>query len=152
VLLADPASGRVAAAHAGWRGIVAGVLASAVRYLAGAPGAGPSSGFAAAIGPCIGACCFEVGEDVASTIAGAVAGDGASVVARRDGARGKAFVDLRRAARVQLVELGFDGASIDDVPSAEEHVGCTRCDAERFYSFRRDGDRSGRLLGVIVAR
>lgn len=144
VLVADPASGRVSAIHAGWRGVTGRVIAAALRTMGGAP-----SGFVAAIGPCIGACCFEVGADVGDQIAAA---SDASVVARRDEARGKAFVDLRRAVRAQLRALGLADASIDDVPSAEMHVGCTRCDAARFYSYRRDGDRSGRLVGVIAAR
>jgi copper oxidase (laccase) domain-containing protein len=58
----------------------------------------------------------------------------------------KAFVDLRRAVRAQLVRLGLHDLSIEDVP------GCTRCDARRFYSYRRDGDRSGRLVGAIASR
>jgi YfiH family protein len=140
VLLADPGSGRVAAAHAGWRGVVADVLGEAVRHMTGDRG---GAGLVAAIGPCIGPCCFEVGSDVGETIAAATAPE---VVARRDDPRGKVFVDLRRAVRTRLRALGLDDAAIDDVP------GCTRCDAKRFYSYRRDGDASGRLVGVIVAR
>ncbi|MGZ3416923.1 MAG: laccase domain-containing protein, partial [Polyangiales bacterium] len=56
----------------------------------------------------------------------------------------KPHVDLRRAVRSQLRALGIDDASIEDVP------GCTKCDAERFFSHRRDGARSGRLLAAIA--
>lgn len=146
VLIADPRSGRVAAAHAGWRGVEAGVVAAAVRHLARAAGAGASSELLAAIGPCIGPCCFEVGAEVGARIARATTPD---VIARAVG--DKAFVDLRKAVRAQLRALGLAEEAIDDVPSAGRD-GCTRCDAARFYSFRRDGDASGRLLGVIVAR
>lgn len=146
VLLADPASGRVVAAHAGWRGVEAGVVREAVAWLERGAGGGAASGLVAAIGPCIGACCFEVGADVAERIARASAGD---VVARRAGE--KAFVDLRRAVRAQLCALGLSDDAVDDVPGRGRD-GCTRCDAERFYSYRRDGDASGRLVGVIVAR
>lgn len=144
VLLADPASGRVVAAHAGWRGVEAGVVGAGVRYLANGAGAGPR--FVAAIGPCIGACCFEVGRDVAARIARVSSAD---VVAREVGE--KAFVDLRRAVREQLRGLGLDDDAIEDVPGVGRE-GCTRCDRERFYSYRRDGDASGRLVGAIVAR
>lgn len=137
ILLADPASGAVAAVHAGWRGIVAGVVASAFD----AARARGASMTLAAIGPCIGPCCFEVGDDVAARIAGATSSD---VVARR--AEGKAWVDLRRAVRAQLRALGVTDAHADDVP------GCTRCDAEHFFSHRRDGDAAGRHLAFIVAR
>jgi polyphenol oxidase len=136
VLLADPGSGNVAAVHAGWRGVVAGVVAVAKERLGGA-------GLLAAIGPCIGPCCFEVGADVGAEIAAATSED---AIARRDEATGKVFVDLRRAVRAQLRALGLADEAIEDVG------GCTRCDAKHYYSYRRDGDASGRLIGVIVAR
>ena len=142
VLLADPATGRVAAVHAGWRGVVAQVIGAAVARLGG------GRGLVAAVGPSIGPCCFEVGTDVGETLALATTKE---VVARRDDERGKAYVDLRRAVRAQLTALDLDDAAIDDVPSATRE-GCTRCDARRFYSYRRDGDASGRLLAVIAAR
>ena len=143
VLLADPVSGRVVAAHAGWRGVEAGVVAASVAHLVREPGA--SERLIAAIGPCIGACCFEVGRDVGERIARASSVD---AVVREDG--DKVFVDLRGAVRAQLRSLGLRDASIDDVPGGGRE-GCTRCDRERFYSYRRDGDASGRLIGAIVA-
>lgn len=146
VLVADPKSGRVAAVHAGWRGIEARILEVAVGHLAAAPSAGPPSAFVAAIGPCIGACCFEVGADVAARIARAT---DPRVVVRSDA--DKAFVDLRLAARVQLETLELATARVDDVPGRGPG-GCTRCQPTRFYSYRRDGDASGRLVAAIVAR
>jgi hypothetical protein len=148
LLLADPESGRVAAVHAGWRGLVAGVVTAAVHHLTAAPDAGPAGRLLAAIGPCIGRCCFEVGADVAAKIAGASAG---SVVhpGRDDGSR--AFVDLRGAVRVALSRLGAAEDRIEDVPSAGPE-GCTRCQAAELHSYRRDGDASGRLLAVILSR
>jgi polyphenol oxidase len=138
ILLADPESGVVAAAHAGWRGVVAGVLASTFR-VAAERGATLRL---AAIGPCIGPCCFEVSHEIAAEIASAAGDEG--VVARHTDA--KSWVDLRRAVRAQLRRSGLDDAHIEDVP------GCTRCDAEHFFSHRRDGERAGRHLAVIVAR
>ena len=145
VLLADPHTGRVAAVHAGWRGVVAGVIGVAVRHLRHG---GEGRELLAAIGPCIGPCCFEVGADVGETIARSTT---SSAIARRDEARGKIFVDLRAAVRAQLRELGLADAAIEDVPDRTS-AGCTRCDAQRFYSYRRDGDASGRLIAVIAAR
>ena len=55
-------------------------------------------------------------------------------------------VDLRKIVRAQLVEIGLSLDSIEDVP------GCTFCDPVRFHSYRRDGERSGRLLSAIVRR
>lgn len=136
VLIANVDSGHVVAVHAGWRGVVAGVVRAATTRL----GDGAK---VAAIGPSIGSCCFEVGLDVAEAIARAAEDEG--VIVERYGAA-KAKVDLRRAVRAELRRAGLDDAAIEDVP------GCTRCDADRFHSYRRDGDGSGRLIGVISAR
>jgi YfiH family protein len=121
----------VAAIHAGWRGVVSGVIDVALLAL-GADDA------IAAIGPCIGPCCFEVGDDVAARIVSACGEP--RVIARREGH--KAYVDLRVAVRAQLVERGV--RDVEDVP------GCTRCDASRFFSYRRDGEVSGRHLAAIA--
>ncbi|MBL8684771.1 MAG: peptidoglycan editing factor PgeF [Myxococcales bacterium] len=137
VLIADPVSGAVAAVHAGWRGVVAGVVGASIESLA-ALGVEPSNAIAA-IGPSIGPCCFEVGEDVASAIAEA-SGDG--VVLRRGPQ--KPHVDLWRAVERQLHRAGVK--TIDTLGA------CTMCEPETWFSFRRDGAKSGRMLGVIVAR
>jgi len=138
LLLADPRTGDVAAVHAGWRGIVAKIVPAAVNALAG-PAGGP---LLAAIGPCIGACCFEVGRDVGARIQEACA-SGRVVVW---GAQDKVYVDLRAAVRAQLRALGLSDAHIEDVP------GCTKHEATRFHSFRRDGAGSGRMLAAIATR
>jgi polyphenol oxidase len=135
ILVADEARGDVAAIHAGWRGVVCGVVRAGVERL------GPARQLVAAIGPSIGPCCFEVGRDVAEQIA--QASHGAPVIARVAGE--KAYVDLRAAVRAQLAALGLEEGRIEDVP------GCTKHEPARFHSFRRDGARSGRLLSAIVA-
>ena len=144
ILMGDPDSGAVAAIHAGWKGIVAEVVQSAFLQVAiASPRAVVDlSRFVAAIGACIGACCFEVGVDVAQQIMAAA--KDAPVIARQVDA--KAFVDLRAAVRAQLLALGLDDANIEDVP------GCTKCDAARFHSYRRDAAESGRSLAVIRAK
>jgi YfiH family protein len=123
----------VAAIHAGWRGVVAGVIGNAITEL-------QPSGAVAAVGPCIGPCCFEVSAEVGETIAKACGEP--RVIARREGE--KAYVDLRLAVRAQLARAGIE--DVEDVP------GCTRCDAARFFSYRRDGERSGRHLAAITLR
>lgn len=139
VLLHDEATNMVAAIHAGWRGVVSGAVQNGLSHLARA--ARSSAGIAAAIGPSIGPCCFEVGEEVASALLDAVPDE--SIVDRD---RPKPHVDLRRAVRLQLRALGVRDDSIEDVP------GCTKCDAEKFFSHRRDGARSGRLIAAIAPR
>ena len=134
ILVGDISSGAVAAIHAGWRGVVSGVVPNAIELLGGDP-----AKLVAAIGPCIGACCFEVGVDVAEKIAST---SDTSVVARQVGE--KAFVDLRRAARIQLTRLGVADSNIEDI------AGCTYCEKELFFSYRRDGANAGRLIAAIA--
>jgi len=133
VLVGDPVTGAAVAIHAGWRGVVANVIASGVSAMRG-----DASKMIAAIGPCIEACCFEVGEDVAAQIAGA---SDRSVIVR---GRVKPHVDMRKATRAQLRGAGLSDHRIFDVE------GCTKHDA-RFHSHRRDADRAGRNIAVIVA-
>lgn len=138
VLIADPESRAVAAAHAGWRGIVAGVIPAAIQALAEASGGDPSS-FIAAIGPHIRADAFEVGDEVAQEIEAAAPGCGA-ILPRRP----RPHADLSLVVRAHLDAGGVRRDSVDDVG------GCTYADAARFFSYRRDGSRSGRLLSAIV--
>jgi polyphenol oxidase len=138
VLLADRRSGAVAAVHAGWRGVVRGVVPAAVAALR-ALGRGPLD-LVAAIGPHIASCCFEVGPEVAAELAAASA-LGESVVVR---GRGNPHVELGRIVEAQLRASEPARLAVDHVP------GCTVCDRERFHSYRRDGSRGGRMLAAIV--
>jgi YfiH family protein len=137
VLLADPRTGACAAAHAGWRGVVAGVATAALGALARGFGSRAEE-VRVALGPCIGACCFEVGPEVVAAFTPALA----AAVIERPGR--KAHIDLRRALGVQLEAAGVRA---DHVDAADD---CTRCDAGRFYSYRREGTRTGQHLAVIA--
>jgi YfiH family protein len=140
VLVGCRKTGAVAAIHSGWRGTVANVAAHGLRALSQLIGASPDA--VAAIGPHIEACCFDVEDDVAAELSGC-SSLGNRAVKRM---RGRAHVDLRAIVRAQLEAAGVEHAAIDDVR------GCTVCDRERFFSFRRDKDESGRMLAAIVAR
>jgi len=137
ILLGDVDTRHVAAVHAGWRGTVGGVIGAAVAVLA-QHGATAAS-LVAAIGPHIRQDAFEVGEDVAREIAAAAHGRD---VVRRD--LPKPHVDLAMVVRAQLESLGVPAEAIDDVG------GCTLSEPERFFSYRRDGQRSGRHLSAIA--
>src|SRR5947207_2919268 len=78
-LIVDPRTGAFAAAHAGWRGTVAGVLPAAVRALAATFGARPGD-LRVALGPAIGACCFEVGGEVVDAFKAAIGGAAEGVI------------------------------------------------------------------------
>lgn len=135
VLLVDPVLRRVAAAHAGWRGSLAGVAGAAARALL-ERGSRPED-LLAALGPCIGPCCYEVGEELREAF-----GPGSAAFFRL-GPRGRPHLDLRAANRRQLLELGLRPERLGQVDD------CTACRPERYHSYRRDGRGAGRMLSWV---
>ncbi|MFY7856017.1 MAG: peptidoglycan editing factor PgeF [Rubrivivax sp.] len=131
----------VAAAHAGWRGLAAGVVEATVAALCEGAGV-PSSRLRVWLGPCIGPSAFEVGEDVWSAFSAWGADREAHFIQRvaRDGVP-KWSVDLQGLAMTQLRELGVGEISRDPA--------CTVSEPSRFFSYRRDG-RTGRMVAAIV--
>jgi YfiH family protein len=139
----------IAAVHAGWRGLVSQVIASAVHAMV-ALGDDPSE-IRAVIGPGIGPCCYEVGADVAVQVTALVPSAAAST------RRGTLAIDLREAAGVQLGALGVGQVALPAVPTGHAPEGragdvgstpCTSCDPG-WFSHRRDPS-SGRQAGLIV--
>jgi polyphenol oxidase len=131
VFILDRDAHALAAVHAGWRGTASRIASSAVQALANAYGAEPSR-MEAFIGPSAGGCCYEVGKEVAETFA-------AAHVAVRDG---KHFVDLKGINRSQLLASGIASVAV------EVHAACTIHEGPLYQSFRRDGSKSGRMIGV----
>lgn len=145
VLIGCRTTGTVAAIHAGWRGLVAGVVSAAVENLV-RKGSTPDT-LLAAIGPHIGPSAFEVSEDVARALSSAGASAGgtrASVVIERPGR--KPHVRLAGVVLAQLEALGLKSEQVDDLDL------CTFSKADEFFSYRRDGQKSGRELSVIAPR
>ena len=128
ILLADPEHHAVAAVHAGWRGTAAGIVGEAIARMRNVYGTRAEALYAA-IGPGIGVCCYEVGWEVA----------------RRFGMDRAGHLDLAAENRKQLIAAGVADARIAAIG------GCTYCDAERFYSYRREGERAGRMISFIRA-
>jgi YfiH family protein len=138
-LLLASADGRaVAAVHAGWRGLVAGVIRAAVRQLE-KTSAAPASSFVAAIGPCIGVDAFEVGPEVLTAFA-RLMGPHAPLRTGRDD---KGHVDLRQAALHELQSAGVNAGRIDTSDL------CTYAHPAEFFSHRRDGNATGRMAAII---
>jgi YfiH family protein len=139
ILVADRRSGAAGAIHAGWRGIVRGIVEAGISSLREL--AGENAELVVAIGPHIREGAFEVSDDVAREL------EAVSPVAHVvDRGRTKPHVSLVRIVRGKLGALGITADAIDDVG------GCTHSEAERFFSFRREGKRSGRLLSAVVPR
>ncbi len=140
-VLAAAGSGRaVAAIHAGWRGLAAGVVERAVGVLLEDHEADENR--VAVIGPHIGPCCYEVDAPVTEALAERYGDwiEGATRISRP----GHVWLDLGELVEGALQAAGFEAARIGRVPD-----GCTACHADRYHSFRRDGARSGRMLHHI---
>jgi polyphenol oxidase len=132
VLFCDRAGTRVAAAHAGWRGLAGGVLAETIEALGV-----PPSELLAWLGPAIEQDAFEVGPEVLERF---VARDPNNATAFQANARGRWQADLYQLARSELARLGVTAV----------HGGGFKCsaDSERFFSYRRD-PRTGRMASLV---
>jgi YfiH family protein len=132
VLLCNQTGTRVAAAHAGWRGLAAGVLESALARFCDRP-----ERILAWLGPAIGPEYFEVGENVLTACLRDDAGAAACFHAKRPG---HWLADLYGLARRRLGRYGVTAVYGGDW--------CTYADAARFFSHRRDGV-TGRMATLI---
>lgn len=142
VLIADPASGAFAAAHAGWRGTVASIVVKTVKIMREKFGSEPSK-MIAAIGPAATVRQYEIGEDVLKAFAENFEDSEKYFVPTRPG---HARVDLHAANRDQLLSCGLEAANISIAPF------CTMERTDLFFSYRREkqiNGKTGRLLSVI---
>lgn len=114
----------VAVLHAGWRGLLAGIVAAGAHALGGGT-------LAAAIGPAIGPCCYEVGEEVAEPF------------------RERFGEDVVRNGRLDLWTSAERALRSAGVARVDRFDRCTACEPESFFSHRRDAGRTGRQ-GVIA--
>lgn len=142
VLLCDRAGTVVGAAHAGWRGLCAGVIEATVARMAARAAGTPQ--WLAWLGPAIGPSAFEVGAEVREAfLAAARAGEHDTVEAAfRPVAQtpGKYWADIYALARTRLARAGCTDVYGGDA--------CTVTDAERFFSYRRDGV-TGRMATLV---
>ena len=136
ILIVDPASGRIGAAHAGWQGTRLRVAQSLVRALVGA--GSRSSGLVASIGPSIGPCCYTIDETRAELVG--ASGQGAYL---RRGPEGRVAFDLWSANVAQLRDLGVESIEVSRI--------CTLSGGHDLWSYRgRDAEgRYGTHLGFI---
>ena len=132
VLLCDRAGSVVAAVHAGWRGLAAGIISKSVTLLGV-----PMNEVLVWLGPAIGAQAFEVGPEVRAAFLSRAPGYSAAFVA---GASDRWHMDIYTAARIELALLGVETVYGGGL--------CTYADQARFYSYRRDG-QTGRMASLI---
>jgi polyphenol oxidase len=135
VALSGP--GGVAMLHCGWRGLAAGIIER------GAAAVGAAE---AAIGPSVGPCCYEVGEEVLDQLSGAKPPSTGRKLEpgagnRAVGAVSGRMLDLPEVARGLLLDAGIERVETAGL--------CTSCEADLFFSHRRDAGRSGRQAGLV---
>lgn len=170
ILLADSRRRVVAAIHAGWRGTLARIAEKTVGVMRGAFGSNPRD-ISAIIGPGIQACCYGVGEELVTSFHGRftnatlffrpvpVDQESAALAAKYPNiflspfppghepvAQAAAHLDIAAALREQLLEAGLAPAKI--------HASglCTACRTDLFFSHRKEGTRTGRMMAVIGIR
>lgn len=129
ILLADPEHFAIGAVHAGWRGTAGEIVCRTLDTMRSEFGTAPER-LVAAIGPGIGLCCYEVGKEVA----------------QRFGFTQATHLDLAAINRGQLVSAGVPASQIDTLGR------CTKCESDLFHSYRRDGERAGRMISYIVRK
>lgn len=140
VLLHDPVTGAVGAAHAGWRGTAAGIAAKTVEAMVRLYGCRPED-IRAAIGPNIGPCCFETDTDVPQAM---VASLGAEAEKYIHSQGNKYYVNLKELNALHLRRAGVTSIEISPL--------CTACNTDRFWSHRRHGGLRGSQGAIIVCK
>lgn len=140
VLLHDPVTGAVGAAHAGWRGTAAKIAAKTAKAMCDAYGCLPEN-IRVAIGPNIGVCCFETDADVPEAMTNAYGKEAQPYITPKGE---KYYVNLKELNALSLRQVGVTRIEI-----AGE---CTVCQNHRFWSHRVTGGNRGSQGAVIVCK
>lgn len=133
IFMFDPIQKAIAAVHAGWRGSSMNIVERAVKLM-GEEFEADASDLIIYVGPAAGICCYEVGEEVAKNFK--------EEFLVRNGDKNP-HLDLKKHTMVELLDSGVLESNI------EISNLCTICTPELFHSYRRDGKKSGRMMGVI---
>ena len=140
VLLYDPVTGAVGAAHAGWRGTARRIAEKTVQTMVSAFGCKPEN-IRAAIGPNIAQCCFETDADVPQALAESYGEDVWAYIQKRND---KYYVNLKAVNALSLRRAGVRHIEVSDR--------CTACETELFWSHRRTGGVRGSQGAIIVCK
>lgn len=137
VLIAEAEAGIVAAVHAGWKGTLVRVTEKAVECILEM--GGETRNLVAALGPSMSGACFEVEEDVKK----AFEREFLDWPILKQKSQQKWLLDVAETNRLQLMDLGLKPSQIDRIDL------CTHCRPDLFWSYRRDGEKAGRMINFI---
>jgi YfiH family protein len=138
ILFYDEKSFTMGAAHAGWRSTLAEVAVKTIEAMQTEFGSDPKD-IKAAFGPYIGPCCYTVEPYLMKRFAKAGLNINCFIISDNS-----TRLDLARANRDQLIDAGLKSENIST------KAPCTSCDLERYYSFRAEGESTGRELSIIM--
>ena len=141
IFLVDVENRAIGLAHGGWKGTLNRIAAKTFRAMAENFGT-RAEDCLVGIAPSIGACCYEIGENVRDACAKSFPKN-PELIVERDG---KNFLDLWRANKIQLEEVGVPAENIDVAGE------CTCCNANFYFSYRAAGGTTGRIAAVIALR
>ena len=133
VFIFDPQRNGIALVHAGWRGTKDSIVPHTIEKIKTGWGSSPKD-LKVALGPCIRSCCYQVGREFKDFFP-------QEVLSKKNGL----YLDLPLVNRRQLLEAGVTEANIFDCSI------CTCCD-ERFFSHRREGEKAGRMISVMMLK
>ena len=130
--LADPDNNVIGIVHAGWRGIEKGIVANSINKMItlGAD----NNRIIAYIGPSIQKCCFEIGPDVSKKF---------PINFQINSSSDRFFLDLQKLTKNLLIN---NSISYNNIISSNE---CTKCNSDKYFSYRNTGLKSGRMIGII---
>ena len=140
ILVADPKRRAVAAFHAGWRGTLKGIVEQGIEAMRKEFGSDPRN-LTAAIGPGIGSCCFAVGPEVEALFQ-----EKYPYAPQLFVSQSPLRMNLREANRRQLLSAGLSPENIHSLDV------CTSCAVDRFFSYRAERGKTGRMMAVIGLR
>jgi YfiH family protein len=143
VSLYDTRRPAIAMVHAGWKGTLGRIVENAVAAMTREYGTDPAD-LIAGLGPAVGPCHYPVGGEVADSFREAFGAEADGFIAT--GTEGRFTLDLWKANVGRLIAAGVPPERI------ESSRLCTACHPDLFYSYRRDGARTGRLAGIIELR
>lgn len=141
ILLVDPEKRVIGAVHAGWRGTAQNIVGKTIEKMRQVFGSNPLS-LIAAIGPCIGPSNYEVGLEVIMAIESQL-NSPEKAIEKKENTNDKFNLNLTEANFQLLTQAGLKGENID------LNYRCTYSNSQEFFSARRDGHKTGRMLNGI---
>ena len=130
--LADPENNIIGIVHAGWRGIERGIIDNSINKMINL--GADNKKIIVYIGPSIQQCCFEIGSEVAKKFPSNF---------QINGDANRFFMDLQDLTKNLLMR---NSISINNIFTSNE---CTKCNSDKYFSYRKTGSKSGRMIGVI---